>query len=157
MERVGSVPGAAEARESAFWRTILNAFLKSTPTPIMRFVRRRVPAVPIEEFSIVGRGTGRERHLLIGLFDVDGRWYAGNPSGTSKWVRNLIAAGDCVVTRRDGIPTRVLATELEPGPERDAAIAAACRQPAPAGVIYRRARRHIQAAGHYFRLTPAPA
>ena len=145
---------AGDRRGSRAWRLFLTGFLRGAPTPLMRQVRRRVADAPIEEVIVVGRRTGRERRLLLSLYDVDGRWYVGHPNGSSQWVRNLIAAGECQVVRRDGIPVRVAAEELEPGPERDAVLDASGRQPAPAGFVYRHARRHVDAAGRYFRLTP---
>ena len=143
-----------EAHESARWRFALNAFLKTAPRPVMRFVRRHVPASPIEEFLITGRRTGVERRLLLGLFEIDGRWYAGHPNGTSQWVRNLVAAGECTVIRRDGLPVRVRVVEVTAPEEREAVIRATWTQPAPAGPIYRAARHHIRAVGRFFRLEP---
>lgn len=142
-----------QARESRLWRIVLDGFLRSAPESLMRTIRRRNPAAPIEEFVVVGRRTGRERHMLLGLFEVDGTWYAGHPNGTSQWVRNLEAAGACTVIRRDGIATRVLAVEIA-GSERDAVIRKTWTQPAPAGWVYRGAARHISAVGRYFRLEP---
>jgi hypothetical protein len=142
------------ARESAVWRAVLAVFLKSAPPPLMRFVRRHVPGNPIEEFAITGRRTGRERRLLLGLFEVEGRWYAGHPNGSSQWVRNLVAAGECMVIRRDGVAVQVRAVEVTDPDERDAVIRATGMQPAPAGPIYRAARAHITAVGRYFRLEP---
>ena len=146
-----------EARESALWRAVLNRFLRGAPIGLMRQVRRRVPAAPIEEFVMPGRRTGQERRLLLGLVEVDGRWYAGHPNGTSDWVLNLVAAGGCTVIRRDGIPIQVVAVELPFGPERDAVIRQTGCQPAPAGLIYRRAAGHVAAVGRYFRLEPVAA
>jgi len=142
------------ARESRLWRLVLDGFLKSAPKPLMRTIRRRNPKAPIEEFVFVGRRTGLERRMLLGLFEVDGQWYAGHPNGTSQWIRNLIAEGGCTVIRRDGIPVRVTASEVTDPEEREAIIEATGTQPAPAGQIYRGARQHIRAAGRYFRLTP---
>ncbi|HET8786329.1 MAG TPA: hypothetical protein VFM38_11890, partial [Candidatus Limnocylindrales bacterium] len=144
----------SDARESRVWRVVLTVFLRGAPPPLMRAVRRSVPAAPIEEFVIQGRRTGRERRMLLGLFEVDGAWYAGHPNGSSQWVRNLEAAGGCTVIRRDGLPVAVSAVEVAAGAERDAVIRATGRQPAPAGAIYRGARRHIRAVGRYFRLEP---
>ena len=148
--------GTAESRESRVWRAVLNGFLKGAPTPVMRFIRRKNPAVMFEEFIILGRRTGQQRHLLLGLFEVDGTWYVGHPNGTSQWVRNLVAAGGCTVIRRDGIPVRVTATEVVDPDEREAVIRQTGTQPAPAGPIYRGAAGHVRAAGRYFRLVPAP-
>ena len=158
-ERAASGATAAPAhpaRESRLWRAVLNGFLKGAPMPLMRQVRRRVPSAPIEEFLVVGRKSGRERRMLLSLFEVDGRWYAGHPNGTAAWVRNLEAAGGCTVIRRDGVPVAVTAVELAPGAELDRVLAATARQPMPAGLIYRAASRHIRAVGRYFRLEPIP-
>ena len=91
--------------------------------------------------------------MLLGLFEVDGRWYAGHPNGTAQWIRNLEAEGGCTVIRRDGIPTRVIATEVTDPRERETVIQATWSQPAPAGLLYRRATPHIRAVGRYLRLT----
>ena len=146
-------PAPAKVRESGLWRAVLNGFLRSAPVPLMRAVRRRVADAPIEEFLIVGRRSGRERRMLLSLYDVDGAWYAGHPNGTSQWIRNLEAAGGCTVIRRDGVPVPVIAVEVF-GEERERAIVAAGRQPAPAGPIYRGAGGHIRAVGRFFRLEP---
>jgi hypothetical protein len=142
------------ARESAVWRAVLHGFLRSAPEGVMRTIRRKVPDAPIEEFVIRGRHTGRERRMLLGLFEVDGVWYAGSPNGTAQWIRNLEAAGGCTVIRRDGIPVQVSAVEVADADERDAVIRRTGTQPAPAGLIYRGAQRHIRAVGRYFRLEP---
>ncbi len=157
MAATSTSPIALAPRESRAWRTVLTLFLKGAPTPMMRIVRHRVPNAPIEEFVIVGRCTGRERRLLLGLFDVGGAWYAGHPNGTSQWVRNLEAAGGCTVIRRDGVPIAVTATEVTDPSERAAVIRRTGAQPPPAGVIYRGAQRHISAVGRYFRLEPVAA
>jgi hypothetical protein len=92
--------------------------------------------------------------MLLSLFEVDGRWYAGHPNGTSQWVRNLESAGECTVIRRDGVPIKVAAVEVQDPAEREAVILATGRQPAPAGRIYRGAAGHIRAVGRFFRLEP---
>jgi hypothetical protein len=147
-----SDPGIAADGESAVWRAMLTFFLRGAPTPMMRAVRRLLPESPIEEFVIVGRRTGRERRMLLGLFDIDGVWYAGHPNGTSHWIRNLEAAGGCTVVRRDGVPIAVRAIEVTDPAEREAVIRRTGTQPAPAGNVYRGAQRHIRAVGRYFRL-----
>lgn len=145
---------AGDARESRAWRAILTFFLKGAPTPMMQAVRKRVPEAPIEEFVIVGRRTGRERRMLLSLFELDGAWYAGHPNGTSQWIRNLEAAGGCTVVRRDGIAVPVRAVEVTDPVEREAVIRRTGAQPPPAGLVYRGAQRHIRAVGRYFRLEP---
>lgn len=152
--RSADVGARPAPRSSAFSRALLNAFVKGAPTPLMRTIRQRVKAAPIEEFVIVGRRSGRERHMLLSLFEVDGAWYAGHPNGTSQWIRNLEAAGGCVVIRRDGVATTVAAAEVVDSDELERVIAKASAQPAPAGFIYRATARHIRAVGRYFRLEP---
>ncbi len=105
---------------------------------------------------MVGRRTGQERRLLLTLLEVDGKWYVGHPNGTSQWVRNLAAAGSCIVVRRGDQRTRATATELSDGPERDAVISATAHQPFPANLVYGAAQGHILAVGRYFRLEPTP-
>jgi len=146
-----------DAYPSAFWRGVLDFYLKRAPTPIMRLIRQRVPEVVFEEFVIVGRRTGTLHHLLLGLYDVNGTWYVGHPNGTTQWVLNLEAVGECTVTRRHGIPVRVRAAEVPDGEERDAVIRQTWTQPAPSGQIYRGAASHIRAVGRFFRLEPISA
>jgi len=141
------------AAESAAWDWFFRVFFKTTPHRLMRGVRRVSASSPIEELVVVGRKTGKERHHLITLIDVDGRLYVGHPNHRSQWARNLEAGGG-VLLRRGFEPTPVRAIWLEPGPERTAAIAAAGRQPFPAGLVYHGARRHIEAVGAYYRLEP---
>ena len=157
MARVESLESQHPIGESRLWRAVLTFYLDKAPRPLMNFIRRMSPAVLMEEFIFVGRRTGRERSLLLCLYDVDGAWYAGHPNGTSEWVRNLLAAGTCVVIRRGQEPVRVSAEELPMGAERDRVIDATGRQPNPTGAISRGAHRHVRAVGRYFRLTPAPA
>ena len=137
---------------SRVWRTVFRLVFR-TPRPVLGLAKRVRPSGPIQEFRIVGRRTGLERRYLLTLLEVDGRWYVGHPNGHSQWIRNLLAANSAVVMRRN-VETSVRAIELETGPERDAAIAAASRQPFPAGRLYGGARRHITATGVYLRLEP---
>ena len=154
---VASTRRAGEGRESARWRAVLDRFLKGAPTAVMRLIRKASPTVVFEDVIIVGRRTGKERRLLLGVFDVGGIRYVGHPNGTAQWVRNLEEAGTCVVVWRDGTRVRYTATELAAGNERDAVIRRTSDQPAPAGLIYRGAQHHIQAVGRYFRLEPIEA
>ncbi len=150
-----AVQQQAETEASGFWRLVLKFFLETAPRPLMEAVRRNNLAVPIEEFVIVGRQSRAERRLLLNLIEVDGAWYVGHPNGTSNWVLNLASAGDCLVIRRGHEPIRVTATELARGPERDRVIARTGSFPAPAGLVYRRANRHIRHVGRFFRLSRA--
>ena len=140
------------AHESRFWHVVLAGFVRSAPTPIMRRVRARDPNVPIDEFVIVGRRTGIERHDLLNHVQVAGHDYVGHPNGSSQWVRNLVAAGALTMIDRAGTERRLAATEVPDGPERDAVIAWTGGMPRPAGTVYGAAAGHIRTAGRYFRL-----
>jgi hypothetical protein len=144
---------STEAAESGAWDRFFRVFFRTTPHRLMRGVRKVSAGSPIEELVVVGRKTGKERHHLVSLLDVDGRLYVGHPNHRSQWARNLEVGGG-VLLRRGFEPTRVRAIWLDPGPERSAAIAAAGRQPFPAGPLYSAARRHIEAVGAYYRLEP---
>jgi len=142
------------ARESRFWRIVLTLMLRGAPTAVMRRVRARDPNVAIEEFIIVGRQSGEERHYLLNHLLVDGGRNVGHPNGTSQWVRNLLAAGGCTMIDRVGTRERLTATELPDGQERDAVIASTAHMPPPAGTVYGAASRHIRAVGRFFRVEP---
>jgi hypothetical protein len=148
-------PELPAARESRFWRIVLTVMLRTAPTGIMRRIRARDPKVPIEEFVIVGRRTGTERHYLLNHLRVDGGRYMGHPNGSSQWVRNLVEAGGCTMIDRNGVTERVRVTELPQGPERDAVIASTAHMPPPAGMVYGAASRHIRAVGRFFRVESA--
>lgn len=109
---------------------------------------------------VVGRRSGRERALPLGLLTVGGRRYLGHPSGDTAWTLNLRAASTATIESA-GIPrTRVRPVVLGPGPERDAAVRASFRQhPFPGNALYRLAGRHVAACGIFFRLesTDPPA
>ena len=152
-EHETELEAAEAAAESAAWDWFFRVFFKTTPHRLMRGVRRVSASSPIEELVVVGRKTGKERRHLVTLLDVDGRLYVGHPNHRSQWARNLEAGGG-VLLRRGFEPTPVRAIWLDPGPVRSAAIAAAGRQPFPAGLVYHGARRHIEAVGAYYRLEP---
>jgi hypothetical protein len=105
--------------------------------------------------TVRGRRTGRRRSLLLGLMTVDRHAYVGHPNGDVAWTLNLAAAGEALLIPPNGTTERVRATRLGAGPERDAVILATGRQqPFPGNLLYRAARRHVLAAGVYFRLDP---
>ena len=138
---------------SRFWHSVIAVFLRTTPRPIVQF-RRRSPTFPVQEVAIIGRRSGLERRLFLGLITVGDTRYVGSSNGTTNWTRNLAAAGTAEVITFDGRRTRMVATELERGPERTAVIDAVCRAPFPAGPMYRLARRHVEAVGRYFEIAP---
>jgi hypothetical protein len=110
------------------------------------------------ELQVRGRRTGLRRSVLVGLLEVNGRWYVGHPNGPVAWTRNLEAAGRATLVRHPGSVVMVAAEALPPGVERSAAIAATFVQhPFPGNVVYRLAGRHIEAAGAFFRLAPVSA
>ena len=88
---------------AAAWDRFFRVFFKTTPHRLMRGVRKVSASSPIEELVVVGRKTGKERHHLLSLIDVDGRLYVGHPNHRSQWARNLEAA------RRRAAPARVRA------------------------------------------------
>jgi len=145
---------AVTPAESAAWDRGLRLFFRTTPHALMRVIRAISPSNPIEELVVTGRKTGRPRKHQLTLLRVDGSLYVGHPNGRSHWARNLEATGEGVLVCRGQPPFRVRAILLETGPERSAAIAAAGRQPFPAGAVYTAARRHIEAVGAYYRLEP---
>jgi hypothetical protein len=107
------------------------------------------------DLAVSGRRTGRERRVLVGLITVEGRWYVGHPNGEAAWTRNLASARGATVTWPGMSAVPVRAARLSNGDERDQAIlATAAQQPFPGNLVYRAARRHVLAAGVYFRLDP---
>lgn len=104
--------------------------------------------------QVVGRRSGQLRELPLGLLTVDGARYLGHPSGDCGWTLNLRAAGWATIERAGRPRARVTAVALEGGPERDAVIRASFQQhPFPGNLLYRLARRHVQASGVFFRLS----
>lgn len=104
---------------------------------------------------VVGRRSGRDRSLPLGLLRVDGRLYVGHPSGDTGWTLNLRAAGGAVIEGASLPATTVRSAVLAPGPERDTVVQATFRQhPFPGDLLYRLAAGHVAASGVFFRLEP---
>ncbi len=105
---------------------------------------------------VVGRRTGRERALPLGLLSARGRRYVGHPSGDTGWTLNLRAAETATIESARIPRVRVRPVLLGPGPERDVAVHASFRQhPFPGNALYRLAGRHVASTGVFFRLEPA--
>lgn len=105
---------------------------------------------------VVGRRSGRERVLPLGLLVVGRRHYLGHPSGDTAWTLNLRAAETATIESARIPRVRVRPVVLGPGPERDAVVRAAFRQhPFPGSALYRLAGRHVAACGVFFHLVPA--
>ncbi len=106
---------------------------------------------------VVGRRSGCERVLPLGLLTVGERRYLGHPSGDTAWTLNLRAASTATIESARIPRTRVRPVLLGPGPERDAAVRASFHQhPFPGNALYRLARRHVAATGVFFRLEAEP-
>ena len=104
----------------------------------------------VVELQVVGRRTGRQRRVLLGLLQDGDRWFLGHPNGDVPWTRNLDAAGAGTLVFRQPTAIPIRATRLQPGELRDRAIASTGQHVFPGNVIYRLARPHIRAAGTYF-------
>lgn len=104
---------------------------------------------------LVGRRSGAERPVFLGLLRVGGRHYLGHPDRACAWTLNLDAAGGGVLESRDGSRERFIVTLLEPGPEREAVIRATFHQhPFPGGPLYWLFRGNLRAVGRFYRLEP---
>jgi hypothetical protein len=104
---------------------------------------------------VVGRRSGSERALPLGLLTAGGRRYLGHPSGDTPWTLNLRAAESATIESAR-IPRTRVPDPPWPGPQRDAAV----RHLPPAslpGVRCRLAGRHVAATGVFFRLEPTAA
>lgn len=150
---------AMESRRSLVWSAIFPfayAFIRGVD-PLMRWAWFSVGIGITSRLTVAGRRTGRERSVLVGLVRVGGAWYVGHPNGEVGWTTNLRAAGVARIALRPEAPIDVRATPLQAGSERTQVILAAGeQQPFPANLLYLAARRHILAAGRYFRLDPGP-
>ena len=103
--------------------------------------------------TVPGRRTGSERSVLVGLIEMDERWYVGHPNGDVAWTLNLRHARRARLAPNVHTSIDVRAEPLQAGAERDAVIyAAGEQQPFPANALYRAARSHILSEGRYFRL-----
>jgi hypothetical protein len=137
----------------AFWRTWYR-LLRHLGGPLDRLALR--PGFGnFVVLRVVGRRSGRERALPLGLLVVGGRRYLGHPSGDTAWTLNLRAAPSATIESARIPRVRVRPVLLGPGPERDAAVRASFRQhPFPGNAMYRLAGRHVAATGVFFRLEP---
>ncbi len=144
-------------RRSAFW-TIwfrIQYRLIRYADPLVRAWLGRPGLADTVELIVPGRMTGRPRPVLVGLLELEGRWYVGHPNGPAQWTRNLEAAGSAQVRRPGLDPVAVRAARLAAGPERTAAIHATFRQhPVGGREIYHLAHGHIEAVGTFYRLEP---
>ncbi len=144
------------ARTSRAWNLVFRAAYAAIRVldPLLRWTWFSVGLGITSRVTVIGRRTGRQRNVLVGLIRVNRTWYIGHPNGEVAWTANLRSAGQAVVAPRPEAPIEVSAVALPLGPERDQVImATAEQQPFPANLLYRGARRHILSEGRYFRLT----
>lgn len=122
--------------------------------PMLRSAHHAYGIGNFVELRVPGRRTGRPTTTLLGLLRADGQLYLGHPNGDCMWTRNLEAAGGGELVLRGLPPVEIRAVRLAAGPEREAAIRSTDQHPFPGNAIYRLGRRHVLAAGTYFRLEP---
>jgi len=138
-----------------FWRLFfpfLYGFLRLTD-PFWVWLTERRGLVNTVELFVVGRRTGRERRVMLGLLAVGDRRYLGHANGHAAWLHNLAAAGEGRMVIEKAGPIQVRAIRLEPGEEQDAVVRAASRQhPFPVDVAYRLARVSVRHDGLFFRI-----
>ncbi|HVQ21885.1 MAG TPA: hypothetical protein VMT36_01310 [Candidatus Saccharimonadia bacterium] len=144
----------------AFWRwffPFLYGFLRLTDPFWRRLTEHRGLGNTVE-LLVVGRRTGRERGVMVGLLVVGGRRYLGHANRSAAWLRNLVDAGEGRLIVDGAAPIQVRAARIEPGAEQDAVVHAASRQhPFPVDVAYRLARASIRVDGVFVRLETADA
>ena len=153
MHRIGPV----KPRRPRVWHLVFRAayaFLRLID-PLLRWTWFSVGLGITSRLTVKGRQTGRERSVLVGLIRIGGHWYVGHPNGEVAWTANLRSEPRARIAPRPEAPLDVVAQPLVDGPERDAAIHAACeQQPFPANLLYSAARHYIMREGRYFRLEP---
>ena len=138
-----------------FWRLFfpsLYRFLRLTD-PFWVWLTERRGLVNTVELFVVGRRSGQERRVMLGLLAVGDRRYLGHANGHASWLHNLAAAEEGRMVIDEASPIRVRAIRLEPGEEQDAVVGAASRQhPFPVDVAYRLARVSVRRDGLFFRI-----
>ncbi len=142
----------------AFWRLFfpfLYGFLRLTE-PFWGWLARRHGLVNTVELRVVGRRSGRERRVMLGLLAVGAWRYLGHANGDAAWVGNLAASAEGRLVVDGGPPIAIVATRIAPGEEQDAVARAGGRQhPFPVDVAYRLARTSIRHDGVFFRIEAA--
>jgi hypothetical protein len=144
-------------RRSGFWSRWFRIQYRTIRwlDPLIRAWLGRPGLADTVELVVVGRRTGRPRSVLVGLLEIDGRWYVGHPNGPAQWTRNLEVAGRATIRRPGHAAVEATVAPLAPGPERTAAIHATFRQHPHGGrQVYHLAHAHIEAVGAFFRLEP---
>jgi hypothetical protein len=142
----------------AFWRwffPFLYGFLRLTDPFWRRLTERRGLGNTVE-LLVIGRRTGRERRVIVGLLAVGERRYLGHANASAAWLHNLVASGEGRLVVDGAAPLVIHAARIEPGPEQDAVVTGASRQhPFPIDLAYRLARASIRVDGIFVRLETA--
>lgn len=142
----------------AFWRwffPFLYGFLRVTDRFWRRLTERRGLGNTVE-LLVIGRRTGRERRVMVGLLAVGERRYVGHANASAAWLHSLVDAGQGRLIVDGAPPMGVHAAPIEPGPEQDAVVRAASSQhPFPVDLAYRLARASIRVDGAFVRLETA--
>jgi hypothetical protein len=139
---------------SGFWHRAFRVqyrILALIDRPV-RVVWRRFGVGNVVELRVARRGGRGVRSRMVGLLRVGDRRYLGHPDGHVGWTRDLEAAGGGTYCWPEGPEYRFRAVTLSVGPERDEAIRATSQHPFPGNLVYRLGRRHVRAAGVFFRL-----
>lgn len=123
--------------------------------PAIRAVWRRFGMGNVVELRVARRNGKGSRSRLVGLLRAGGTTYLGHPNGHVGWTRDLERAGRAHLVWPNEAPIDIAAERLLAGDEREAAIRATSQHPFPGNLVYRLGRRHVRAAGVYFRITPA--
>ena len=122
--------------------------------PMIERAWRRRGIGNVVRVVIIGRRSHQPRAVFLGLLRVAEERYLGHPDVACAWTRNLDAAGEGKLERRDGSHEPFTATLLPPGPERDAVIRATFTQhPFPGGPLYWLFRGNLRANGRFYRLS----
>jgi hypothetical protein len=146
---------AAPVRRSLAWTVVFRAAyaLLRLLDPFVRWGWAHGGIGITSRLTVIGRRSGRDRSVLVGLLRVGGGLYVGHPNGEVDWTANLRSSLRARVAPAPDQQMEVTASPLTDGPERTAVILATARQqPFPGNLLYRAGRRHILAAGRYFRL-----
>lgn len=123
--------------------------------PLIRAYWRRFGIGNVVELQVTSRRRGGTRSRLVGVLRAGDRIYLGHPNGHVGWTRDLEQAGRGGLSWPREAPIPFTAQRLPNGEERTAAIRATSQHPFPGNLVYRLGRRHVMAAGVYFRVTPA--
>jgi hypothetical protein len=141
---------------TSFWRVAfgLQYWLLQMMDPLIRAWWSRSGIGNIVELRVPRRNGGGVRSRMVGILRSGGREYLGHPNGEVGWTRDLAAAGHAEFILPGGGEVEFRATRLPEGDERNRAIRATSQHPFPGNMVYRLGRRHVRAAGVFFRLDP---